>query len=285
MENLNLPGRFATQSFTITIREVNQPPILDPIPDRAVLPNQSIDFNAQATDPDRPMNKLRYRLESMMPSNATLDPTSGRFRWTPTQSGEYSFTIFVDDDGLPSLGDQQTFTVSVGEVFSPPDLPQLEAQTIAELQTLEYPVAAVASRPAQAIRYRLRNAPSGMSIDAATGLVRWRPTEAQAPNLYTITVEAFDADRPNLIARTNWQVTTLEVNSPPILTQPASITLDEETLATMQWIAKDNDLPANTLRFEAVDSLPVGASLSPDGLFRWMPPSRWQEAHSVFRCG
>ncbi len=210
------------------------------------------------------MNKLRYRLESMMPSNATLDPTSGRFRWTPTQSGEYSFTIFVDDDGLPSLGDQQTFTVSVGEVFSPPDLPQLGSSTIAELQTLEYPVAAVASRPAQAIRYdsAMRRV-ACRSMQHRLGSLA--PHRSPAHQLYTITVEAFDADRPNLIARTNWQVTTLEVNSPPILTQPASITLDEETLATMQWIAKDNDLPANTLRFEAVDSLPVGASLSPDG--------------------
>jgi hypothetical protein len=60
-------------------------------------------------------------------------------------------------------------------------------------------------------------------------------------------------------------------NHPPVLTVPASQTLDELSTLTVTNTATDPDLPTNTLTFSLV-SAPTGVSVNPtNGVLTWMP--------------
>ncbi|MHB8899728.1 MAG: Ig domain-containing protein, partial [Thermoguttaceae bacterium] len=79
------PARAETR-FTISVVEAPLPPTVDQVPDQRVEPGEALTVNLAARDPDVPSAPLRYRLAPGAPAGATIDPASGRFDWTPTQS-------------------------------------------------------------------------------------------------------------------------------------------------------------------------------------------------------
>jgi hypothetical protein len=98
----------------IRVNEVNLAPVLGAISDRAGSPRNNITFTATATDPDIPANTLRFSLIGA-PEGAFIHPAAGVFTWTPTnrQTGQYTFTVRVTDNGTSPLTDDQTLTVTV----------------------------------------------------------------------------------------------------------------------------------------------------------------------------
>lgn len=106
----------ATNSFNLTVREVNSPPTLAPIPDRAINEGQWLFITNVATDFDLPPNSLLFTLGPDAPHGATVDPATGLFRWRPTETQGPStnrITLAVSDNGVPSLGATRQFTVVV----------------------------------------------------------------------------------------------------------------------------------------------------------------------------
>lgn len=112
------PSLFDEEGLTITVNEVNQAPVLDPIPDQSGTAGQVLTVTATATDPDLPANTLTFSLDSA-PAGAVIDAATGVFTWTPTAAGTFDVTIRVTDDGSPSLSDTETFTITVEDVLSP----------------------------------------------------------------------------------------------------------------------------------------------------------------------
>jgi type IV pilus assembly protein PilY1 len=118
------PNLADTQTFNITVNEVNTAPILAAIGDQTIAEETPLTFTATATDPDQPANGLTYSLDTA-PAGATIDPTTGLFTWTPVEAdgpGSFSATIRVTDDGAPSLEDSETITITVSEINDPPVL-------------------------------------------------------------------------------------------------------------------------------------------------------------------
>jgi hypothetical protein len=74
-----------TNSFTITVNEVNVTPVLGAMSDATVNPGQTVNFTATASDADIPANTLTYSLVSP-PSGATINSASGLFNWRPAVS-------------------------------------------------------------------------------------------------------------------------------------------------------------------------------------------------------
>ena len=74
-----VPSLNATQSFTITVNEVNVAPVLNNLSNTVWTINEltSITLTNKATDADLPTNILTYAIVSA-PSGATLDPVSGK---------------------------------------------------------------------------------------------------------------------------------------------------------------------------------------------------------------
>jgi len=101
-------------SFTVNVRAVNRPPVLDPIPGQTVRWGNLLTFKATANDPD-PSNILTYSLTGTVPAGATIDG-AGVFTWTPSEAqgpGAYTANVVVSDNGAPSLSASQAVTISV----------------------------------------------------------------------------------------------------------------------------------------------------------------------------
>ena len=117
-------GRSDSKSFTITVTEVNRPPVLEPLTSARITAGQSFSFAARATDPDLPLNTLTFSISGNAPPGYTFNTATGQFNWTapansvPTQ---YSFFVQVIDNGSPNLTDIKPVSITV-------DLPVIEME-------------------------------------------------------------------------------------------------------------------------------------------------------------
>ena len=110
------PNLSHARSFTVTVNEVNLPPILSNIGGKSVDQEALLTFTAVATDPDIPANTLGYSLDEGAPAGAAIQPTTGVFTWTPSSAqppGLYSVTIIVSDNGAPTLNASETVQITV----------------------------------------------------------------------------------------------------------------------------------------------------------------------------
>src|SRR5262245_40094946 len=142
------PSLSATQSFTVTVNDVNNAPVLAAIANQTINEGATLSLTVSATDPDVPANTLTYSLDPGAPAGASINASIGVFTWTTSEAqGPSSSTIMlrVTDNGVPSLSDVKSFTVTVNEVNSTPALTAIPNQTINEGGTLT--LAASASDP------------------------------------------------------------------------------------------------------------------------------------------
>lgn len=110
--------------------------------------------------------------------------------------------------------------------------------------------------PANGLSYQLLNPPAGVAIDS-DGVIRWAPSRAQGPSTNRIVTVAMDDGVPNLSATNGFMV----IVSAPVLTLPASYTVNVGQAVTFTNSATDND-PARTLTF-SVPAAPVGVAITP----------------------
>jgi len=104
--------------ITVTVNEVNLPPVLNPIGPKTINEGALLQFTITASDPDIPAQTLAYSA-SNLPLGATFNPTTRVFSWTPTsgQAGVYPSVHFEVTDGV--LTDSEDITITV-TVFRPP---------------------------------------------------------------------------------------------------------------------------------------------------------------------
>ena len=116
----SVPPATTTQSFTVTVLESNEPPVLAPIANRTVHAGMTVAITNSATDPDIPANSLSFSLTSG-PAGAGVNSGSGVFLWTPDNSfadTTNSISVTVTDYNPQAvnsqhLTDSKTFRVVV----------------------------------------------------------------------------------------------------------------------------------------------------------------------------
>ena len=108
-------GGSTSDSFLLTVINVNDPPVLAPIRNRTIFEGNTLQLTASASDAD-PTNTLTFSLGPGAPVGASIDPLTGVFTWTPSEDQGPStnlISIRVTDNGTPSLSATQIFTVRV----------------------------------------------------------------------------------------------------------------------------------------------------------------------------
>jgi hypothetical protein len=100
------------EDITITVNEVNLPPVLSLIGPKTINEGDLLQFTITASDPDIPAQTLTYSA-SNLPPGATFNPTTHTFSWTPTsgQAGVYPSVHFEVSDG--HLTDSEDITITV----------------------------------------------------------------------------------------------------------------------------------------------------------------------------
>ena len=106
----------ARQRFAVLVREVAQPPVLEPIDEKTVEAGGTVAFRLRAEDPDIPSGPVRFSLGPGAPPGARIDPLSGQFEWTPRDAkpGEvYQFTVHARKAGTGGPTAEGVFRVRV----------------------------------------------------------------------------------------------------------------------------------------------------------------------------
>ncbi|MCK9996253.1 MAG: putative Ig domain-containing protein [Candidatus Krumholzibacteria bacterium] len=120
---------------TILIEEgtTNLAPVLAVIGDQFVDEGSLLTFTASAVDPDVPADDLIFSLGGSVPTGASIDPVTGVFTWTPTEEQgplDFNLVVRVDDNGIPSLSDEETIHITVNELNQPPVLDLVGNQVV-----------------------------------------------------------------------------------------------------------------------------------------------------------
>ncbi|MBN2296519.1 MAG: peptidylprolyl isomerase [Pirellulales bacterium] len=256
-------GANHVESVLVSVGEINQPPVLDPIDDLSAAEGQLIDFAVSAGDLDLPANQLSYSLLGNVPSGAAIDG-DGRFTWRPGEShggGSYAFTVQVSDS--KGATDEQTFTVTVAEVDQAPRFDPVDNQLVMAGNTLLVRVEAVdPDLPANSLHYQIESgAPDGLTIDPDTGLISWTvPTE--------YTAGPFD-----LVVR----ATEVGADQQPGLSTTATLRITVFSPASA-WLMMGQALSAPSLgesfvAREAIDALLSGSPNPSGAALRFVPVS------------
>jgi RHS repeat-associated protein len=170
-------GLCDTQSYSLTITEVNNLPTFISIPPSAATQGSLYSYQAQAQDPD--MDPLSYSL-AFGPEGMSVS-LSGLVQWTPTSSqvGVKSAVISVSD-GIHSV--IQQFSVNVANVNDGPifvSTPLLSA-TIGASYYYQVRATDADNDP---LTYSLLFAPEEMTI-SSSGLIEWPDNGSRQDNAY-----------------------------------------------------------------------------------------------------
>ncbi len=175
--------------------------------------------------------------------------------------------------------------------FRPPSNPaikltEIPTQVAKEGETWELDLSKYVSlsRDGQPGFALLGNAPEGLQVDRISGVVRWCPTETQAPGSYPIEVEVHIVDHA-VTRHANFTVVAEERNSLPRLEAIPDVTFipGSKDALELQVVAADQDLPAQPLEFQLGANAPAGLYVDRDtGLVRWNPsPDQAGKTHAV----
>jgi len=252
----------------------NRPPVLAAIGSRLLNEGQTLSLVASATDEDAGQS-LSYSLLGA-PAGATIHPTTGAFTWSTGEAdgpGAYAFTVRVTDNGVPPRSDSEAIVVTVSEVNVAPTLAVLSNRTVDEGTLLTFTaVAQDSDLPAQSLVFSLdAGAPAGATVDAATGLFGWTPTEAQGQGNYTVTLRVTDNAQPAGTATRSFTVTVNEVDDAPEFTPVGLQTVDELSPFSLTVVARDPDTPSKAVTYSLVSG-PSGLQVaSGTGVVTWTP--------------
>src|SRR5439155_120713 len=131
-----------------------------------------------ATDPDG--NAITYGFSGSLPAGATFDVPTGHFQWTPSygQAGTYNVTFTATDNGIPSLADSHTVTLTVTHTNRAPVYTPVGDQNVKATETLALTVTAT-DPDGDVMTYAATGLPAGATFSPATHTLSFTPTLAQ----------------------------------------------------------------------------------------------------------
>src|SRR5205823_1417981 len=155
-------------------------------------------------------------------------------------------SVSVTDNGVPALSATNSFTVTVNDVNVARGLSVPADQTIDEQTTLSVSASATdADLPANTLTFALVSAPTGMTINPASGAISWTPSEAQGPSTNVVSVSVTDNGVPALSVTNSFTVTVTVLAITPVI---KSLTV-AEGVATMTR----NTVAGHTYRLQYKD--------------------------------
>ncbi len=245
-------------SFVLTVESVNDPPVMEDIPDQTTDEDTPLTVLFMAYDEELTPAQLTYRAVSaddlLLPSQDirfSLAYNGTRMTLTPGPDlfGTVLVTVTVDDGDL-AVSD--TFFLTVNPVNDPPTFSRIFNQSIAEGQTITVPftVDDVDSAP-QDIQVSASSSNPDLVPNENLALLRegnqWSLVVEPTAGAYGTTTITLTADDGVDTATTAFEITT---NAYPILSPIPDQTLVEDAVHTVDFTVDDPDTPLSGLRFE-----------------------------------
>lgn len=110
-----------SELISITIGQINRPPMFVPVGSQEVRENELLSFTVLASDPDG--DSFVFYAASGLPDGADFNPVTAVFSWTPdnSQAGAYTYIVefsATDNGEPPAVGILQV-AITVGDVPTP----------------------------------------------------------------------------------------------------------------------------------------------------------------------
>ncbi len=235
--------------------------------------DQLLRYNAKATDPDG--DRLTFDLP-LKPEGMAVEATTGILVWKPTLAkiGIHDVTLRVQDNkGGVSL---QSFQVIVNNLNNAPIItsnPDLD--TVINLP-YQYQIQAQ-DADGDPLTFRLDTAPTGVTLDATTGILRWTPINSQVGQ-HTFTLIASDDKGGETRQTYNLNVLAFAPNHTPEITSTPrnSVALGTSYFYTLNTSDPDGDPLAINLQ-----NAPTGMTLNQQGFITWTPEANQLGNHTV----
>lgn len=258
-------GLSDSQSFTITVINVNDAPTIISAAITFANENASYLYTVEATDPD-PFDTLTYSLVAF-PAGMVIDVSTGVINWTPgnEQIGEQAAAVVVTDSN--GLTDTQNFTIIVSEINDVPVISSVAIVEASENTAYIYDVEVSDPNVGDILSFSVTTFPAGMTIDPSTGVITWTPTNDQVGNQSVVVVVT---DSGGLTDSQSFAVTVINVNDAPSIVSSA-ITLVTQDIAYLYDVNATDPDAGDTLTF-SLTTLPSGMTINPStGIINWTP--------------
>ena len=229
------PALQDSQTITVTVKNVNRPPVFTDSSIRSVDENATVSFQLLANDPDG--TPVRF-FSTNLPAGASITPV-GVFTWTPnyTQAGNYQITFIASDSSNAAaiLNDTAGITVNVNNVNRPPVFTDSTARTSTENQTLSFELQAN-DPDANPLRYISTNLPTGATLTLA-GAFSWTPIISDT-GIYNVRFIVLDSSVATAILSDTATIQiTISNNDPvlPVLISPTNNVSAQPKSITLKW--------------------------------------------------
>ncbi len=216
----------AYATILITVSSINDPPtaVDDAVETQEDTPAVNINVLANDTDVDnvrRYMDLDTFRVTAVSQGangSVTINP-DGTLTYKPNAnfSGSDVFTYTVSDD--KGRSDTAKVNVTVNRVNDVPLITSEPVTTAAADELYTYDVHAMDPDVEDTLTYSLIIKPDNMTIDSATGLIQWKPTEAQIRTTEKVVVKVMDSNSNPVF---DTQLFSIKVIPPP----PKMVTLN-----------------------------------------------------------
>jgi hypothetical protein len=149
-------------------------------------------------------------------------------------------------------------------------MPAFAVRRVSEGNTVSFLLSATdKDQPAQSLTFGLVGGPEGLTV-SPSGLLTWKPSEAQGASTNLVLVKVSDNGKPSLSATNTIEIIVREINQTPVLPDFGVVTVDALKGWSMKLQANDSDIPSQTLTYR-LGRGPQGLTLSTNGVIEWTP--------------
>ncbi|MGH1429386.1 MAG: Ig-like domain-containing protein [Arenicella sp.] len=232
--------------------------------DQTLFDNELFSFRAEAVHFEG--RGITYEFTES-PDGATIVPNTGQIEWTPTvsQLGANPFILRAfSSDGLE---DTASFTITVEANTN--QSPEITSSPVLTGQTgvsYEYPVVATDAE-GHTLTYSLTQAPSGMRVNATSGVVSWNvPNAASSATTHPVIVRV--TDERGKFTEQSYELVIALSNVAPRITS-AAFTVGKLGF-DYAYPVEATDANGDVLTY-SLPIAPTGMTINTDGLIQWTP--------------
>ncbi len=253
-------GGSATQTFQITVQNVNDAPTITSEAKTSAEEDSEYVYDVNANDVDG--DELYYSL-SEKPTGMTIDSSTGMITWTPTndQVDSHTVNVMVSDGNGGTVN--QSWDISVSNTNDAPFITSTPVMSALEDSAYSYQVMAE-DIDGDSLTYTLDIAPSGMEI-GTDGTITWTPTNAQV-GTHTVMVSVNDGTAADV---QTFEISVQNVNDAPTIVSEAVTSASEDT--DYVYDVDGEDIDGDELTYSLTEK-PTGMGIdSSSGMISWTP--------------
>ncbi|MBM3240281.1 PKD domain-containing protein [Candidatus Poribacteria bacterium] len=260
-------GGIDTYEFTVVVGPPNNPPVASfIITEVGVNVGDQFTFDASATQ-DADGDPMSFNWDFGDSSTTTGIIVTHVFH----ASGDFTVTLTVRDNHQGEDTVSEVVHINaLPQITTSPPLPDATEDLLynVDIETTD--------ADGDTLFFSLPTAPTGMTIDSATGLIQWIPQQSHG-GLNSLTVSVDDGH--GRIVSQNYNITVNLVNDAPIITSTPLTNGKEGVAYTYQVRATDED---DTVLTFSLDNFPDGMTIAADtGRISWTPSAIQAGSHPV----